>query len=181
MEIPRIEISRLSLAVLVAMLLIWWQAGSMYETYLISEERGHVSSALVPYGSSLTTAMSQRIVLLEGLDAFIHAKIGSSGSARSSLYPEFDMFAASLYNDSAGIQNMIVAPGGIVSHVYPLKGNEIVLGHNLFRDPELVCHTDTDRALASRQLVLSDPHMMKIGVQGSPQERRFILEIRSGA
>jgi diguanylate cyclase (GGDEF)-like protein len=44
---------------------------------------------------------------------------------------DFDQLAATIIDDSV-IKNMLLAPNGIVSQVYPLEGNESVLGLNFF-------------------------------------------------
>lgn len=43
----------------------------------------------------------------------------------------FEKVASTLVDDPA-ILNVLVAPGGVVSDVYPRKGNEAVLGLNFF-------------------------------------------------
>lgn len=48
---------------------------------------------------------------------------------------DFESVAATIVDDPA-IRNVILAPAGIVSHVYPLKGNERVLGLNYFLEGE---------------------------------------------
>ncbi|WAW09940.1 sensor domain-containing diguanylate cyclase [Oxalobacter vibrioformis] len=47
----------------------------------------------------------------------------------------FERVAPAIVDDPA-ILNIVIAPGGIVSHVYPLKGNEQVLGYDLFGEGE---------------------------------------------
>ncbi|MDL2317147.1 sensor domain-containing diguanylate cyclase, partial [Desulfovibrio sp. OttesenSCG-928-A18] len=44
--------------------------------------------------------------------------------------PDFERNAAIIMDDPA-ILNILVAPGGVVSHVYPLEGNEQLVGYNL--------------------------------------------------
>lgn len=47
----------------------------------------------------------------------------------------FERVAAAI-SDHPAILNLVMAPKGIVSHVYPLKGNRRVLGHNLLGEGE---------------------------------------------
>ena len=44
---------------------------------------------------------------------------------------EFDRMAATIV-DNPAILNILLAPGGVVSHVYPKGGNEKLIGYNLF-------------------------------------------------
>lgn len=70
--------------------------------------------------------------MISGLDAFANSEIASG---HQSFENEFNCFAAILYNSANGIRNIVVAPGGVTSYVYPLKGNEIILGTDLINSP----------------------------------------------
>lgn len=75
----------------------------------------------------------------------------------------FERSAAALIDDPA-ILNMLVAPGGIVSQVYPAKGNEGVLRYNLLgKGPG---NKEALQALKKGQLVFGGPFPM---VQGGGQ------------
>lgn len=67
---------------------------------------------------------------------------------------DFESVAATIVDDPA-IRNVILAPAGIVSHVYPLKGNERVLGLNYFLEGE----GNREAVMAKKfgQLVLGGP------------------------
>jgi|GEM_PF-474792 len=73
---------------------------------------------------------------------------------------DFDHIAATIVDDPA-IMNVLLAPDGIVSHVYPLAGNEAVLGFNMFAKS-----AGNQEAIAAREkdhIVFSGPFM---SVQG---------------
>ncbi|MCL2600255.1 MAG: CHASE domain-containing protein, partial [Treponema sp.] len=71
------------------------------------------------------------------------------------------MQLASMLTDDPAILNMLIAPGGVVSQVYPLEGNEAVLGLNFMTDD--VGNREAAMAIETRQLVLAGPF---VGVQG---------------
>lgn len=48
-------------------------------------------------------------------------------------FHNFDEIAATIVDDPA-IKNVLIAPGGIVSNVYPLEGNEGVIGFDMLSD-----------------------------------------------
>lgn len=54
-----------------------------------------------------------------------------------------------------GVKNLQLAPGGIVRQIYPLKGNEKAIGHNLLTDPKR--RTEALRAIKTRELTLAGP------------------------
>lgn len=67
----------------------------------------------------------------------------------------FDKWGKRLTTIGSGVSSVQLAPDGIVSHIYPLKGNEGAIGHNLLKDK----HRDDGALLAiqSRQLTFVGP------------------------
>ena len=78
-----------------------------------------------------------------------------------SLSKNFDKIAAMLIDDPA-ILNVLIAPGGIVTHAYPLKGNEAALGLNFLR--EGAGNREAVLAMETRKPVLSGPFVSPQGV-----------------
>ncbi|UQZ88361.1 hypothetical protein C4J81_03715 [Deltaproteobacteria bacterium Smac51] len=73
-----------------------------------------------------TNKISESVTRLLGKTQALSALvIQSDGQIRN-----FDRVAATIVDDPA-ILNILVAPGGVVSNVYPLAGNEPLLGYNL--------------------------------------------------
>ena len=68
---------------------------------------------------------------------------------------EFDKWGEQLTSIGSGVGSVQLAPDGIVSHIYPLKGNEGAIGHNLLKDK----HRDDGALLAiqSRELTFLGP------------------------
>ena len=71
---------------------------------------------------------------------------------------DFEHFeqVANAFTDDSIVLNVLIAPGGVVSNVYPIEGNERVLGWCFFSE-----NTDGNieavRAIEERQLVLAGP------------------------
>ena len=72
---------------------------------------------------------------------------------------------ASLLIDDPAILNLLIAPGGIVSEIYPLEGNEALLGMDFFYQEEAVADITAPHeslllvvvAKETRQLVMGGP------------------------
>lgn len=62
-----------ALAVLILSLAAWHQAGRWYHAQRFGDERDRVRAELAPYGNALSSAISHRFALLEGLAAFASA------------------------------------------------------------------------------------------------------------
>jgi len=74
----------------------------------------------------------------------------------------FDVIAPAIIDDPS-IKNVFIAPGGIVTEVYPLSGNENVIGFNFFSGGE-----GTREAVLARELgdtVLGGPYSSGLGGQ----------------
>lgn len=151
-----------SLAILLFLLLpLWWYALLRYEEVLVRELRAHETIHLTVHGNAVAKAINERFALLEGLYAFALANPSDDFLKKS-----FDVFASGLYSGAAGIRNFALAPGGVQRYVYPLPGNENVLGHDLINDPRPQVRTDVLRAIATRKIALSGPYELRQGGMG---------------
>ena len=76
----------------------------------------------------------------------------------------FETVAARILPDFPAADCVQLAPNGIVSEVYPLKGNEKVLGHNLFEDENRA--DEAWRTKASGVLTIGGPYPLLQGGEG---------------
>ena len=74
----------------------------------------------------------------------------------------FEQLAASIIDDPA-IENILIAPDGVVSDVYPLEGNEAVVGLDFFA--EGAGNKEAVMAMETGQLVLGGPFESVAGGQ----------------
>jgi len=74
----------------------------------------------------------------------------------------FEQLAASIVDDPA-IENILIAPDGVVSDVYPLEGNEAVVGLDFFA--EGAGNKEAVMAMETGQLVLGGPFESVTGGQ----------------
>ncbi|MCX6692573.1 MAG: hypothetical protein NTW33_11145, partial [Methanoregula sp.] len=159
---PTVTALLITLIIVVFLLLpIWWMAGAWYEGQLITEERNSVAVDLSKYGSQLSQTLSRRISLVDGLSAFV-----LSDTSPESLNRTYNTFAAGLYTTTPGIRNFGVAPGGIQTYVYPLKGNENVPGHNLLTDNRSDVQESNQRMMESRRIDIRGPYELRQGGLG---------------
>lgn len=77
-----------------------------------------------------------------------------------------------------GAALLALAPGGVISQVYPLAGNEKAVGHNLLKDPE----RDKEAILArdSGRLTLAGPFPLRQGGEGAAGRFPVFLPSSSG-
>lgn len=139
-------------AVFLLLLVIWWYAGQWYQERLLVEQRAEAVSEVSARGSALSSGLNRRLARLQGLHAFVQTEGSDPDFAE-----KFEQFAADLYAGSRGIRNLAVAPEGEIRYVYPLQGNEAVLGYQPLSDPRPEVVADIRRAITTEQVIISGP------------------------
>lgn len=91
---------------------------------------------------------------------------------------EFDKWGEQLTSIGSGVGSVQLAPDGIVSHIYPLKGNEGAIGHNLLKDK----HRDDGALLAiqSRELTFLGPLKLIQNGKYAVIARKPVFRIKHG-
>ena len=133
-----------ALVVLAILLLAWWQASRWYEALLLSESKAQAAVRASLRGNALSLAIGRRFALLQGLHAYVQAEANGQD-----LRAKFEVFAAELYEapSARGVRNIALAPDSIVCCVYPLAGNEAVIGYAPLDDPRPQVRQDVERPL----------------------------------
>ncbi len=67
----------------------------------------------------------------------------------------FDSVAAEIFNTNGYIDVLHLAPVGVVQYVYPLKGNESLIGYNILKDPAK--NKEAFKAIQKNELFFSAP------------------------
>lgn len=116
--------------------------------YLSQKNHADALNHLSLARARLESALNSRLLLTRGLAAFV-ANNPEVGVA------EFRAFAQELMKHQTGIRSIQLARDSIVSHIYPLKGNEAALGLKLL---ERDTSKETVRlAIATRRTVVNGP------------------------
>ena len=82
--------------------------------------------------------------------------IDDDGKPRS-----FDTVAAGLVRNSPYIDVLELVPDGVIKYVYPLKGNESVIGYDILADPNR--NQEARRAIEERSIYFAGPLELKQG------------------
>ncbi len=130
---------------------VWWM-GDLVHQNAYQQQRVEVSRDLSSARARLESSLNQRLNLVQGLAAFAKTFIYSN---RSFSVEEFRRYARELQGGQFGIRSLQLQPDAVVQYVYPLKGNEAVLGHDLRADPAR--RDAVERAIAQKRYVLAGP------------------------
>ena len=98
--------------------------------------------------SRIESAINARLFLNRGLMSYVstHPRI---------TVPEFQVFADALIRQQKGIRSIQLAKDSIVSHIYPMEGNQAALGLKLLQQPKQ--RDAVARAIESRNTVVAGP------------------------
>ncbi len=114
--------------------------------------RGDVIRSLSATRARLESSLNQRLSLVQGLAAFARTYIRSQQEISEQ---DFYAFAQALQSGTTGIRSLQLQPDAVVKFVYPLQGNEAVVGHDLLVDPER--RDAVQKAIDARRYVLAGP------------------------
>lgn len=145
----------------IVLLIIGWQAGQWYQERAVADLRAQASVETSLRANAISAAIFRRFALMEGLHAFIEAE-----SHMLDFAEKLEIFSAGIYTSTPGIRNIAVAPGGAMRYVYPLEGNEAVIGYDPLQDPRPQVRADVQRAIDSGTIVLSGPNDLIQGGRG---------------
>jgi len=159
---PRLKAFTAALIALLALSGIWWASHLWYRNKLLVEAHGDVLARLDPYGNALTIDLRRRFDLIYGLRAWV-----TVSRSMTDLSANFESFARRLSEGVAGIQNLNIAPGGVVRFVYPRAGNEAIVGRDLLNDARIDVREEVARAIKLRKTVVSGPFSLVVGGFGA--------------
>lgn len=77
---------------------------------------------------------------------------------------EFELVAAQILDRHAEIAAVQLVPGGVISQVYPLEGNEVVIGYDILENP--ATKIEAEEAIRRREMFFAGPLPLKQGGTG---------------
>ncbi|MEW9700756.1 EAL domain-containing protein [Paenibacillus sp. SI8] len=130
---------------------------SLFQGLKTSEESQLFSRAL-----ALESVVQRNFNLMASLEAYVEA-----GYLQGKTDQEIMSYLTLLYNgvDSSAF-NLLIAPKGIVSYVYPLQGNESFVNWDLLNDPRVNVQEQIHRALETKKATVDGPFKLLQGNSG---------------
>ncbi len=125
-----------------------------YQRHLISEDemRSELLREANAVKDRLNAAMTYNLSAVKTL-GFIVEKYG---------VPEnFDEVAKRILESNKNIDALELTKAGVITHIYPLKGNENVIGYDVFDDP--VRSPEAIKAIKNNELFFAGPLVLKQG------------------
>jgi two-component sensor histidine kinase len=142
---------------------LWLFVDNWQINRLISDKEIEILHDIRIHGNTLAMAINRKFALLESLKAFTLAELDTNEEIDAD---RFFLFASSFFDNEKGIRNMVIAPKGINEFVYPLRGNEAALGHDLLNDKRPEVRADVNEAISTGRITLSGPYELRQGGLG---------------
>ena len=131
-----------------------------YNSILLSQNK---EDSITFYSNinELELKINKVITYIYGLNGFISSHLDHSLSNH-----EFNTYSREIQKNTDFIKNISIAPNNIQTFVYPLKGNELTLGHNLENDTRENVRNDVKQAMETKNIIISGPYELRQGGLG---------------
>ncbi|WP_342306201.1 CHASE domain-containing protein [Methanolobus sp. ZRKC5] len=150
-----------AVVILVLLLFVWWQASLVYQDHLLEGQQAQVEMQLISYGAALTNQVNLHLSHLKGLEAFAQAN-----PTENELDANFESFASGLYFGTSVVRSIQLFPTFTEVYVYPVSGNEAVVGRNLddlINDERPQVRIDVQRTIQTQEVAISGPYELRQG------------------
>lgn len=133
--------------------------------------RADVSDRLSVARYQLESTLSNTLSLINGLAAFIASDPGFTDE-------EFQLYAEIVVEREPTLLSLVAAPGLVVRHLYPLAGNEEVLGLDYLQTPDQ--RDSVLRAVEQREMVVDGPVDLVQGGVGFIGRMPVLVDVEGG-
>jgi diguanylate cyclase (GGDEF)-like protein len=131
-----------------------WRAGELEYQHDLSQQKNEIQTRVSNFRAQLETKLNYSVALIKGLAVDL--------VIRGEMTPEqFASIAKELSSTNPAQRNVSLAPHFIIRDVYPMAGNEKVIGLNLLLDTEQ--KTAVYRSIQLDDAVLAGPLELKQG------------------
>lgn len=115
--------------------------------------------------NAVNTAESARIRLQQSLQYSLSATqaLAMTIDKNGSVY-DFDSIAANILRSNKYIDALQLVPGGVISYIYPLKGNEAAMGFDILADT--IINKEAFKAIEKKEMFFAGPFRLRQGGLG---------------
>ncbi|MCI0622330.1 MAG: ATP-binding protein [Acidobacteria bacterium] len=145
---PRLLRILLFSAISLSVLLAVWIVDRSEQAHYQERVRSIVLRRTSGVRAQLEGALNRRLFFNRGLVAHVATNPNITQS-------EFEVLAEILVAQQAGIRSLQLAKNSVVSHIHPLKGNEVAMGRDLLKSPAR--RPAVERSIETERLVVGGP------------------------
>lgn len=132
--------------------LLW--LGKGFENQLAKEQRTRTQHTLELHAAAMQRSLDRLEGKLDALEEFVARQTGKSEVVD---LEQFNILGAGLHASGKWIRAFQIVSNGIITHTYPLQGNEAALGFNLLTATNPMVSNDFHRALKTGRMTITGP------------------------
>lgn len=126
-----------------------WLSGDLLRASRLSQERAHVESDLAPYAHSVFEEASELFASLRGLASLV--SLSPPGDANG----YWPLYRTAALEGISGVQQLIIAPEGVIQYVFPSPPPGLAVGENLLAGRDSEPYASALRAVRFRNTSLT--------------------------
>lgn len=111
--------------------LLWFQCNRWYESHLLEQQSMAFESQLQTQSKILSNKISKQLALLDSLSGFVERELKSNHTINNA---KATAFLTGFRSANKNLQNIAIAPGGVINYVSPQAGNEHALSHAIINE-----------------------------------------------
>ena len=146
---------------IILMLFTWIVFAHCQYDYILANKKLNVEEEFFKAETRLHSTINQTTIFIYSLKGFTTSQINTGITNES-----FDAFSNEVQKSMENIKNFSIAPNNIQQFVFPIKGNELTIGHNLAADEREEVRTDVKKAMQTNEIVVSGPYELRQGGLG---------------
>ncbi len=170
---PRRHAIAWTLAILCLLLGLFALIDRRIQAHLQNNARQQVDIQLKLIADALSQNINARFLLIDGLAAYIEAEYPVHPE---DFFARAEVFSAGIYQSIPGIRNIALAPNGVMQFVYPFEENKAVLGYEPAKDARPYVRAEVQRAIETKQIVLSRPYELIQGGMGMIARKAVFID-----
>lgn len=146
-----------ALVILIVGIFLSWRAGELEHQHELSRQKSDIQARVSDFRARLETQLYYSVASIRGLAVVLVIREGMTPT-------QFTSIADELSRSNPAQRALSLAPNFIVRDVYPIVGNEQLIGLNLLLDPEQ--KIAVYRSIQLDNAVLSGPYPLNQGGEG---------------
>ena len=141
-------------------LLLWSQVVRFHRSGIVALQRAQTADRLGDRVLTLRLTIEKRLAAAESLAAFLRV------TPAADLPADLPPFLRQIYERTPSLKAVWAAPDGVITYLYPEKGNQAIVGLDLKHDARPELKGSVDMALRSGKLTITPPHPLIQGGTG---------------
>ncbi|MCK5763818.1 MAG: bifunctional diguanylate cyclase/phosphodiesterase [Clostridiales bacterium] len=136
----------------IILVLIWWGTINKFSNFTIESRDNLLNEEINNMSNQISKSFESNVDVIRSLKAFVTLKMDDGLSQE--LLDDYGEMSKLI---EKGVININIAPNGIITYVYPLEDNKVVLRHDLINDEREEVRKDIEYSIKTKSSIISGP------------------------